>query len=289
MYLRNIRELFVDLPVLNNNKFILRKLEKSDHKDLELILSDPKVREYYFVPPIYKNDINNLLSNFSTDYDDLDQLTWVITDKAQIENILGFVTVEFIFKFHELFAHLNMAIINDQIETSILSESIFAVCDFLKDFIISYLRVDVHLDSFNRPCEPFHSALVQNGFEKDGATLDFVNSKNKHMQYDKIRISFFREVVGRRKFLCLAGDNYIQKGDYSSAISAYNNAFRCEYKVGSPFTDGRIYAHVGILHFSTGHFKEAYQNFIDAIKRGEIDDEIKLRLDWIRLNCPDVL
>lgn len=284
--MKEIHDIFSNIfPEFKCSSFELRELNESDFKSLESVLMDNASRKYYFLPKEYRRQKKLYFSHLLENYINKKGITWVISNSNQ-NAVIGFITVEFVNAFHELCGVINIAIKNEYRNMKIATEAMKLVCDFFNCYYISYLRADVREDLKSYLNESFFisKVLKRNGFISDGSNSHYKNSDGYAVKYDELRVTYCKQVIDSREFLCRQAEKYSLNKDYINSINAYNNAFRKDYKEGSLYTKAYLYKLVGLQYFSTGHYDVSYEYLSKASSLGLNDNSIIEKLNWIKNN-----
>lgn len=125
------------------------------------------------------------------------------------------------------------------------------------------------------------------GFQKmrsvTGENVGFYDSDHKELGMRFRWVKNVHLISKRDKLNQEAMMSYSIK-DYQQSIILYEQSLREPYSDGSPFTDGQIYANLGIVYSSVHRYQDAYEALMKAYNMGVQNKSVIKEINWLRNN-----
>ena len=240
------------------------------------------VRKYYVLRDDHSSNLLSFVDYMASINRENRGLDYII--ELQDSTMVGLITAELMRDTRgQIMWNIGYAVHPNYRRKGYAKDALQGLCSFLQNFNIPLAVLDISDNN-----EVSASLAIKCGFEKmrsqTGGFVGFFDPEHEEVGMRFRWIKNLHSISKRDQLNQEAMASYRMK-NYQQAINLYEQSLKEPYSAGSPFSDGQIYANLGMAYSSVRRYRDAYNALMKAYNMGVQNASVLKELNWLRNNA----
>ena len=265
-------------------KIYLRVIEDNNENRffIKSLFQDPDIKKYYVLREDHSRNTDLFVNYMSQQNSNKQALNYIIESPDHLD--VGLITAELRQdNVGNIMWNVAYATSSNYRRKGYAFEALSGLVESLRNYKFDIVSLDI--SEYNKAS---FDLATKCGFEpmtdQTGGRVGYIDDEHMELGLRMNWIKRLNENKSKRDNLNLSAIQAFRRKDYNQAIDLFLESLQEPFFLSSPYSDGQIYANLGMAYTNTKQYQKAYDYLIKAFNLGIRNDSVIKELQWLKNN-----